>query len=51
MDKKRKEYGEDASKYREFVSSFFGWVAPEKQKDRANELQKMTKSEEKKRKE
>ncbi len=40
---------EDASKYGEFVSSYFGWVSMEKQKDRAEELENITKKEENKR--
>lgn len=43
-DKREKE---DATKYGEFVSSFFGWISPEKQKDRVEELEKITKKEEK----
>ncbi len=49
MNKKEKRENEDSTKYGESVPSFFGWVAPEKQKERANELQKMTKKEDKKR--
>ena len=37
------EVGEDATKYGEFVSSYFAWVPLPKQKERANELDKMTK--------
>jgi hypothetical protein len=36
---------EDKTKYGEFVSSYFGWVSPEKQKDRVDELEKITKKE------
>ena len=43
-DKKEKE---NSTKYGEFVSSYFGWVSPEKQKDRGEELEKITKNEEK----
>lgn len=46
MDKKKsnkKEYGEDATKYGEFVSSFFGWITPKHQKERAEELEKLGK--------
>ena len=32
MNKDKREK-EDATKYGEFVSSYFGWVSPEKQKD------------------
>ncbi len=44
MNKKKsnkKEYGEDATKYGEIVSSFFGWITPKHQKDRAEELEKL----------
>ena len=40
------EIGEDATKYGEWMSSFFEWVTPDKQKDRAEELNDMTKNEE-----
>lgn len=43
-DKREKE---DATKYGEFVSSYFSWISPEKQKDRVEELEKITKKEEK----
>ena len=46
MDKKKinkKETGEDATKYGEFVSSFFGWITPKHQKERAEELEKLGK--------
>ena len=46
MDKKKinkKESGEDATKYGEFVSSFFGWITPKHQKERAEELEKLGK--------
>lgn len=46
MNKDKREK-EDATKYGEFVSSYFGWVSPEKQKDRGKELEKITKKEEK----
>ena len=41
MDEK-KERGEDATKYGEFISSFFGWKTLEKQKDIAKKLEKIT---------
>ena len=47
MDKKEKfnsEIGEDATQYGEFVSSYFAWVPPAKQKERADELNEMTKN-------
>ena len=34
---------EDTTKYGEFISSYFAWVPPEKQKEKANKLDKMTK--------
>ena len=37
------EVGEDSTKYGEFVSSYFAWVPPEKQKKRAKELDEKTK--------
>ena len=37
------EEKEDVTKYGEFVSSYFAWVTPERQKKRANELDNMTK--------
>ncbi|MBQ9659019.1 MAG: hypothetical protein IJV31_09720 [Clostridia bacterium] len=39
------ERGEDATKYGEFVSSYFGWVSLESQKEIAEKLEKMTKKE------
>ena len=37
------EETEDVTNYGEFVSSYFAWVTPERQKKRANELDNMTK--------
>lgn len=34
---------EDTTKYGEFVSSYFAWLTLEKQKDKANQMDKMTK--------
>lgn len=34
---------EDATKYGEFISSYFGWISMEKQKIRAKELEDITK--------
>ena len=42
-DKKKKEEIEDTTKYGEFISSFFNWTALEKQKEKAKELDDMTK--------
>lgn len=41
------EVGEDATKYGEFVSSYFAWVPLPIQKEKAEELQNMTKKKEK----
>ncbi len=38
----KKEPVEDATKYGEFVSSFFGWITPKHQKERAEELEKLS---------
>lgn len=46
MDKKKKienEEIEDATKYGEFISSYFAWLTPEKQKSKAKEMDDMTK--------
>ena len=34
---------EDTTKYGEFISSYFAWLPPEKQKKRAKEIDNMTK--------
>ena len=39
----KKEEMEDATKYGEFISSFFGWETLSNQKKRADELNDMTK--------
>ena len=44
------EVGEDATKYGEFISSYFAWVSLPNQKDRVEELENMTKKREKNRK-
>lgn len=41
----RKEDGEDTTKYGEFITSYFAWVPPEKQKNVVEKLENMTKSE------
>lgn len=33
---------EDVTKYGEFVSSYFAWISPERQKKRAKEMENMT---------
>ena len=37
------EEGEDATQYGEFISSYFAWVPLEKQKEKVERLQKITK--------
>ena len=37
------EVGEDATQYGEFVSSYFAWIPLPEQKEKAEELSKMTK--------
>ena len=39
----KKEEMEDVTKYREFISSYFAWLTPERQKKRAKEIDEMTK--------
>ena len=39
----KKETGEEATKYGEFVSSYFGWITPKQQKERAEKLEKIGK--------
>ena len=34
---------EDATKYGEFISSFFSWITLDKQKERAKDLENITK--------
>lgn len=55
MDKERKINGIDkneneeyVTKYGEFVTTYFAWVTPERQKRRANELNEMTKKDDNK---
>lgn len=54
MEQARKEFGvevgEDSTKYGEFVSSYFAWIPLPEQKEKAKELQKMTKNDKKQRK-
>ena len=46
MSKKQKqthpEVGEDATQYGEFISSYFAWVSLPEQKEKAEEMNKMT---------
>ena len=44
MDKK-KERGEDATKYGEFISSFFAWKTIDRQREIAKKLEDITKEE------
>ena len=44
------EVGDDATKYGEFVSSYFAWVSPAEQKEKVKELQEITKDKTKNRK-
>lgn len=37
------EVGEDATKYGEFISSYFAWVSLPEQKEKVKELEDMTK--------
>jgi formiminotetrahydrofolate cyclodeaminase len=47
VNKKRREnkeeIEEDTTKYGEFISSYFAWISPEEQKERAKKLQDITK--------
>ena len=51
MSKKEKqthpEVGEDATQYGEFISTYFAWVPLPEQKEKADEMAKMTKKEKK----
>lgn len=38
------ELGEDATKYGEFVCSYFAWVSPEEQKQKVERMEKITKN-------
>ena len=44
------EVGEDATKYGEFISSYFAWVSLPQQKEKVEELQNMTKKDTKNKK-
>ena len=54
MDEKEKKFdcgvGEDVTAYGEFVSSYFAWIPLSEQKERAERLDKITKNDEKSRK-
>ena len=49
-NEEKHEVGEDATKYGEFISSYFAWISLPQQKEKAEELQDMTKRKEKDRK-
>lgn len=42
--------GEDATKYGEFVCSYFGWITQDKQREKVEELQNITKINKRKKK-
>jgi len=42
-DKRRKREAEDATKYGEFVCSYFNWISLDKQREVVKELEDMTK--------
>ena len=44
------EVGEDATKYGEFISSYFAWVSLPEQKEKAEKLEDITEKEKKKEK-
>ena len=44
------EVGEDATKYGEFISSYFAWVSLPDQKEKVKELENITKKQENERK-
>ena len=43
MEISMNEVGEDNTKYGEFVSTYFAWIPLSKQKERAKEMEEMTK--------
>ena len=43
------EVGEDSTKYGEFISSYFAWVSLPNQKEKAQELENITKNKNKER--
>lgn len=44
------EVGEDTTKYGEFISSYFAWVPLPQQKEKAEEMENMTKNDKNERK-
>lgn len=47
--KTSEEVGEDATKYGEFISSYFAWVSLPDQKEKVEKLENITKKEDKER--
>ncbi len=45
---KEAEVGEDATKYGEFISSYFAWITLPEQKNKAKKLENITKTNENK---
>ena len=43
----KEQVGEDATKYGEFISSYFAWISLPEQKEKAKKLENITKKEEK----
>ena len=43
----KKEIGEDSTKYGEFISTFFTWIGLKEQKERAEDLENITKKDKK----
>lgn len=43
-DKKSYKDIEDSTKYGEFISSYFAWLTLDKQKEKAKDMDKMTKN-------
>lgn len=41
------EYGDDTTRYGEFITTYFAWVPLEEQKKKVERLQKITKKEDK----
>lgn len=48
--KEGNEVGEDTSKYGEFISSYFAWVPLPEQKEKAKNMENITKSQKTKKK-
>jgi hypothetical protein len=42
-ERNNKKVGESVTQYGEFISSYFAWLSPSKQKERAKKLQDITK--------